>query len=358
MTPGHGQDEPLDVGLSPVEQRVDRFRCEVEPVGRRERGERSPRGLRLAQPGGKRLAAPQGHALEAVPLRDLTAPGAGVLRLVLEPAEGAARRAVPVAELHPGALALEAQALLAGHGLDADGLHGQPQQPRRGESRAGARRAGRQRLDLVEEGQPLARGLARGGPGQERRARGREPARLGERRSPFREALDERRPLRLQPVAAAFPVTEELGPRAIALDADAPRPGALGEHQHVVLPLRLRPRVDARRADAPLQPLPIDEVVAGLKVVAQDGRRGPRRHREGHQKRGRRGVHAGGLRPRGAIGARPGAGPRGPPRPGRSDRPSSSRGSARRAGARLPSGRPSPRAPRGGRGCARRGPGS
>ena len=292
MPPGHGQDEPLHVRLGPVEERVERFRREVEPVRRRERGERSPRGLRVAQPGGERLAAPEGHALQAVPLRHLEAPGAPVLRLVLEPAEGAASRAVPVAERQPRALALEAQALLAGHDLDADGLHGQPQQPRRGEGHAGGDGRGRQRLDLVEEGQPLARGLARGGPGKERRARRREPAGLGERRPSLGEALDERPSLRLQPVAAVLPVAEELGPRAIALDADAPRPGALGEHQHVGLPLRLRPRVDAGRARLPLQSLPIDEVVAGPKVVAQDGRGGPGR-REGHQERGRRGSHAG-----------------------------------------------------------------
>ena len=293
MTPGHGQDQPLDVGLGPVEERVERFRREVEPVRRRQRGERSARGRRLAQPGGERLAAPEGHALEAVPLRHLDAPGAAVLRLVLEPAEGAAPRAVPLADLRPGALALEAQALLAGHGLDADGLHGQPQQPRRSEGHAGGDGGGRQRLDLVEEGQPLARGLAHGGPGQERSTRRREPARLRERRPPLREALDERLSLRLQPVAAVLPVAEELGPRAVALDADTPRPAALGEHQHVALPLRLRPRVDARRAGPALQPLPVDEVVAGPKVVAQDGRSGPGRRREGHQERGRRGSHAG-----------------------------------------------------------------
>jgi hypothetical protein len=170
MAPGHGQDEPLDVGLSSVEQRVERFRREVQPVGRFERGERSPRGTGFTQPRGERLAARERHALEPVQLLHLDAPGAAVLRLVLEPAEGAARRAVPVAELQAGILALEAQALLAADGLESDGAHGQAEQARRGERRPGAHRPDRQRLDLVEEGQPLARGLAHGRPGQKRRA--------------------------------------------------------------------------------------------------------------------------------------------------------------------------------------------
>ncbi len=190
----------------------------------------------------------------------------------------------------PGALSLETEALLSGHGLEGDGLHREPQDARRDERRAGAHRLGRQRLDLVEERQPLARGLAHGGPGKESGPRGREPARLREGRPPLRKPLGEGLPLRLQPVAAVLPVAQELGARAVALDPDAPRPGALGQHQHVAVPLGHGARVDAGRSGLALEPLPVDEVIAGAKVVAQDGRSG---RRDGHEERGRRVGHGG-----------------------------------------------------------------
>ena len=273
VTPGHGQHQALDVGLGPVQQRVERFRGEVQPVRGLERGESAARGLRLVQPRGEGFSSRERDALEPVVLLHLGPAGAAVLRLVLQAAERAARRAMPVADREAGSPALEAQALLAADGLEAGRLHREAEQVRRGERAAGGDGRGRERLDLVEERQPLARGLARGGPRQQRRSRRREPARLREGRPPLRQRLGERGPLGLQPVPAVLAVAQERSARAVALDADSPRAATLVEHQQVALPLRLRPRVDARRAVRPLQPLLVDEVVPRSQVVAKRERR-------------------------------------------------------------------------------------
>ena len=324
MTPGHGEDELLDVPLGPLEERVERLRREVEAVRRRERLQRSPRGPCVVQPGREPLAAPDWEARSSR-YRSVTSTPPGPPYC----ASYSSRPRVPLLgqcqcrSFRPSFPPSSRRHSSPATASVPTTRVGRPRRPGETKTRRDGHRAGGKRLDLVEERQPLARGLAHGGPGQEGGTRGCEPARLGERRAPLREALGERGALRLEPVAAVLAIEEELGPGAVALDAHAPGARALGEHQHVALPLRLRARVDTRRADRALQPLPVDEVVPGAQVVAQDGRGGRRRRREGHQERGRRGSH-GGIRPRGEAAARPGAGPRGPPPRGRSGRTSSS----------------------------------
>ena len=242
-----------------------------------------------------------------------------------------------MAHFEAGPPALEPQALLAPDRLAAGHAHRQAEEPGRHERAAVGHGSVRQGLDLVEERQPLAGGLPRGGPGEKGRARRREPAGLGEGGPALREVLGEHEPALLQPIPAVLPVAKEVGPGPVPLHTDAPGPGTLAHHEDVALPLGLRPRVDSLRLLLPGEALPVHEVVAGTQVVVQGGGQ----HQRGAER------HGVGVRPPGGTAGRPGAGRRARPRRGRSGRPSSSRGSARTASARPSYSPPSPRARRG-----------